>query len=574
MATASRVPGVGEGSQRGQGWGSHAPEWDLRPPTIAEFFAAFAPRLPWTDLPTWPPDVFALCNLVLDHTEAYRFAVSPLPGRRWPPRPDWNDRVRQAGRAWREAAAVNREPPPAVREEGEIVTRHRDVPLAAVRSGECPEVVQSLLTLHAMADEACSGLAAAGAASPDDRFEQRAWHLLESQGSLATIDPTRVRVTPKAQFASRGITIRSLSRYLALSHESIDVRWRRIQTGRGGGFDGSEYNIVLVPWPLHVRADDFRPVEGPLENMDRAAFGFFEFSPTAALDLDLLREVLRAARRKVRRVDAVVLPEASVEPGDIPAIETILVELGVAFLIAGVRETAGAHGLGRNYAHLAMLGASGGQRYQQSKHHRWCLDESQIHQFHLTRALDPSKLWWEAIELPARDLQIIDVGNGGLMAPLVCEDLARMDEVADLLRRIGPGLVVALLLDGPQLPQRWPCRYATVFADEPGSAVLTLTSFGMAARSTPPGMPPSRSVAMWSDPTSGLHQLELARGANGLLVTASVHSGTQWTADGRCHEHNAPSVVLTRVEQLAARSNSDRSVEAQVRSDIVMAGSG
>lgn len=70
--------------------------------------------------------------------------------------------------------------------------------------------------------------------------------------------------------------------------------------------------------------------------------------------------------------------------------------------------------------------------------------------------------------------------------------------MADVLRRVGPSLVVGLLLDGPQLPQRWPARYATVLADEPGSAVLTLTSFGMVARSRPPGRTRSRAVALWS----------------------------------------------------------------------------
>ena len=521
--------------------------------TVASYFAAFGPSPSWTDLTRWPPDVFALCNLVLDHTEAYRFAVSPLPGSRWPPSPDWNERVTAAGRAWQHAVATGAGLPLAVEEAWEVLRQDREVPLAAVRSGQRPDVVESLLTLHAMADESCSWLAAPGAAT-EEGFARRAWRLLDSQGSLATIDPTRVRITPKTHFASRGITIRSLSRYLALSYESIDVRWRRIRPRRGGGFDGSEYNLVLLPWPLKVGADDFCPVEGPLENMDRSSFGFFEFSPTVRLDLDLVAAMVHAARRRVRRVDAVILPESSVDSRDVAPLEELLGELGVPFLIAGVRERSGANGLGRNYVHLAMSTSAGWRGFQQNKHHRWALDEAQIRQYHLSRVLDPSILWWEAIELPPRDLQVIDVGAGGLTVPLVCEDLARMDEVADLLRRIGPGFVVALLLDGPQLPARWSCRYATVLADEPGSAVLTLTSFGMATRSTSAGSTLSRSVAMWSDPTSGRHQLELGRGAKGVLLTTAVHQKTQWTADGRRHDYNAPAIVLTDVAQLDAAS--------------------
>jgi hypothetical protein len=532
-------------------------------PTIAEYFAAFSPAPSWTDLPTWPPDVFALCSLVLDHTEAYRFAVSPPPGSRWPPIPSWNEQVTATGRAWRDAVATGSPLPPALCEQWEILAKHLDQPLAALRAGDSPEVITALITLHAMADEACRCLGAADSL-PSDAFAERAARLLEERGSLAQIDPTRVKITPKAHFASRGITIRSLSRYLALSYEAVDIRWRRIQPRMGAGFDGSEYNLVLLPWPLHVRADDFHPVAGPLENMDPTAFGFFEFSPSERLDLDLLTAVLHEARRKVRRIDAVIMPEASIEPGDLRSLEVILADLGVAFLIAGVREAAIGDGLGRNFVHLALRTPAGWEHFRQSKHHRWCLDGPQIRQYHLTRVLDPSKLWWEAIELPARDLQIIDVGGGSITAPLVCEDLARMDEVADLLRRIGPGLVVALLLDGPQLPQRWPCRYASVFADEPGSAVLTLTSIGMAVRSTPPGKGPSRSVAMWSDPISGLHQLELGRGAHGLLLKTSVEQRTQWTADGRCHDHNTPTIVLTGVEQLRARTRAATTKAARV----------
>jgi hypothetical protein len=46
-------------------------------------------------------------------------------------------------------------------------------------------------------------------------------------------------------------------------------------------------------------------------------------------------------------------------------------------------------------------------------------------------------------------------------------------------------LLIALLMDGPQLKSRWSGRYAGVLAEDPGSSVLTLTSLGMALRSRP-----------------------------------------------------------------------------------------
>ena len=134
-------------------------------------------------------------------------------------------------------------------------------------------------------------------------------------------------------------------------------------------------------------------------------------------------------------------------------------------------------------------------------------------------------------------------------APLVCEDLARLDEVADVVRRIGPSLVVALLLDGPQLATRWSSRYASVIADDPGSAVLTLTSYGMAARSRPRGTRRSRVVAHWNGGLGAAREIELARGAEAILLSITVGGVTRWTADGRCHR-DVPRLALTGVDQL------------------------
>jgi hypothetical protein len=122
--------------------------------------------------------------------------------------------------------------------------------------------------------------------------------------------------------------------------------------------------------------------------------------------------------------------------------------------------------------------------------------------------LDHSEAYRYAVSPPpgrmatTRSVRIIDTGGGATMAPLICEDLARLDEVADVLRRIGRSFVMALLLDGP-LAQRWACRSSSVLADDPGCAVRTLTSLGMTERSRPPGCAPARAVAMWSDPTAG-----------------------------------------------------------------------
>jgi len=250
-------------------------------------------------------------------------------------------------------------------------------------------------------------------------------------------------------------------------------------------------------------------------------------------------------------VDAVVFPEAALTPSAIRDIERTLAQYDVPFLIAGVTLPSTLAGLGRNYLHFGIRANGSWVHYEQDKHHRWCLDEGQIRQYHLSGSLDPKKRWWEAIELRERTLHIVDLGGGMTTTPLVCEDLARLDEVADLVRRIGPSLIVAVLLDGPQLATRWPCRYASIVADDPGSAVLTLTSLGMTLRSRPPGKPRSRVIAHWNSPVEGITEIELAPGAGAVLLSLAVEGATLWTADGRRHE-GVPTLRLADVQQLRA----------------------
>ena len=521
--------------------------------SLLSYVSAFGPTPHWEEIPWWPPDVFTVANLGLDHTQGYRLVVAPPSGRRWPPLPDWSAQVSAAAKAWTAGTSSRGcEPPPFVRRCWRIVTRYRETPLERIRTGESWALAAALLTLHAIADEACAEVASGGRRVSSRSFEGRAWTLLQTEGSLSHLSPARVRVVPKAHLSARGITIRSLSRYLALSYESVEVRWRSVEPGALA--ERTDYNMVLVPWPLSINAHDFRPARpSVLENMDLEHFGFFEFVPTASLDREFVGSLLEAAVAKAGRVDAVVFPEAAISPDAIPDLERTLARHGATFLIAGVSQPATGTTFGRNYLHFGVHAKTGWSRYEQDKHHRWCLDEAQIRQYQLSRSLQPTRMWWEAIDVCERTLHLIDVGSGVTTAPLVCEDLARLDEVADLIRRIGPSLVIAVLLDGPQLGSRWPSRYASVIADDPGSAVLTLTSYGMARRSRALGARRSRAVAHWNSRSDGLHEIEFPARADGILLTTTVESSTSWTADGRCHR-NVPQLRLSAIHPLRARS--------------------
>ena len=521
--------------------------------SMAAYFRMFSPGPAWSDLLDWPPDVFAFTNLVLGHTEAYRFAVAPPRGTRWPPSPTWNETVTTAAGEWRKAAALPLcGAPSAVRELWDVIERHLRMSLDHVRGGRAHEVWEALLTLHAIADEACAGLAGSTPNSGPS-FEERAWRLLAEHGSLSRCSPARIHVTPKTHLAQRGVSIRSFSRYLALSHQSVDIDWRRMEQeilSTRTRHACRHYNVLLAPWPLTLSADAFRPVQGPVDNLDSKAFGFFEYNPGTSVDLTMLEQLVRNAYRHVNRIDTIVFPEGALDVGEIDGVERVLGELGVISMFAGVRARADDRGLGRNYVHLGVNTGTGWQHVEQSKHHRWSLDAAQIGQYHLTHSLTPSKQWWEAIDLPTRNVRVFDLGHGATIAPLVCEDLARMDDVAEFLRGIGPSLVMALLLDGPQLATRWPGRYASMLADEPGSAVLTLTAYGMVARSRPPGKKASRVVALWHDPSTGVHEISLGRGARGILLTANVDRESTWTADGRRHADNTPRLTLSQIHQL------------------------
>ncbi len=190
---------------------------------------------------------------------------------------------------------------------------------------------------------------------------------------------------------------------------------------------------------------------------------------------------------------------------------------------------------GRNYLGLEVpISSWDSIPIQQNKHHRWRLDRSQIVQYGLGGQLDPGRFWWEHTMTEARNVAFVSLLPWLSVCALVCEDLARQEPVARLVRTVGPNLVIALLMDGPQLSSRWSSRYATVLADDPGSSVLTLTSVGMAELSRPPGVAPARTIGLWKDAKSGAaRQIDLPSGAEGIVLNLARQLDEEWSADGR-----------------------------------------
>ena len=166
----------------------------LEEPTPASTWQAVAQCPVRDELLEWPPDVFALTEVILARSEAYRFVFSPPDGVQWPPCriASWPEAVLEAGRQWSAWAEDRRGPVPAlVAEEWGVVRERAGQPLRLLAEGEDWRMCEALLTLHAIADEACAGLGAGFDRSGGDGcvYRARGRELLARTGSLARIGP-------------------------------------------------------------------------------------------------------------------------------------------------------------------------------------------------------------------------------------------------------------------------------------------------------------------------------------------------------------------------------------------------
>ena len=543
-------------------------------PTPASTWYA-ASGAPITDrLLEWPPDVFALTNVVLGRANAFRYVLS-VPD--WPPS-HWGDQaqaVEQAARRWAAWAQDHIGPMPGlVAEAWSVLGQGAEVPLEDLAAGRHHGLCEALLSLHAIADEACAGLGVALDSSAGEGcvYRARGRELLARTGSLARIDTRWLRVLPKVVTPPTGRL--AFSRYACVQGPGIDARWHKVPIRHRGTDLRSEYaTLLLLPWPLRVHASDFHPV-GAVHRPAKDPYGFFEFAPAEGLDLDLLDRVLVAARQEAGSVDVVLLPESAVDERELDDLEMLLGRHGVTMLVAGVREPTPQPGqFSSNWLHMGfnprlekggLPAAERGSPWfhlRQNKHHRWSLNEEQVEQYHLGAALHPHIRWWEAMDVPRLGVQFVEVAEM-VLTTLVCEDLAHNDDIAQLIRSVGPTVVLNVLLDGPQLSSRWTARYAGVLADDPGSAVLTLTSYGMVERSRPQGLDPSRVIALEKDPTRGVREIPLEPGAHAVLLTVCMDRASRYSADGRWPVDNSTSTYGVAVHQVRASKTGSATPQA------------
>lgn len=511
--------------------------------------------------PEWPPDAFALAASLLYHSGAYISVVE-----KWPPAgpsqagcfpgiasSGWVQAVQRIGDDWRRRWPSPNATPREVRDLWKIVLGHFQTPLRDV--GNAPPLCHALIQICAAADEACVGVGFPSATMEDELFLDAEEQLLADPVNGSTlcreIHPSKARVLPKAHTPQNGITLGSLSHHLSM-WPSGDVRawWHTVPKYRGER-DRHNLNLLLIPWPKVVEPSQFQPAEpvrGALDNMAES-FGFFSFTKKSD-PKGCVRVLDRIYSRAVELsgcIDLIVWPELALDPDEHTEIRKWAHRHQVSVL-CGIGDPPNGTSPGENYLWLEVpLGSPAPAiEIRQRKHHRWKLDRSQIVQYGLGGQLDPERFWWEHTRTGGRDLAFVALFPWLSLCALVCEDLARQEPVAKLVRSVGPNMIIALLMDGPQLAVRWPGRYATVLADDPGSSVLTLTSVGMSELSRPPGLSPSRTVALWKDAKSGAaRQIDLPAGAEGIVLNLSRQLDEEWSADGRSDGRMAGYPVLS-----------------------------
>jgi hypothetical protein len=271
------------------------------------------------------------------------------------------------------------------------------------------------------------------------------------------------------------------------------------------------------------------------------AFGYFGYDPPGGGAAKVARYVEHCldACPNDRKPHGVILPELALAPAEYERVRDIVLSRA-AFLLCGVAAPAGrkdAPSINRLHLDIAMTAPPDPVRFislTQSKHHRWLLDRPQVDLYGLRDRLQRDRSWWEHCDFREREQNIACIRDWLAIAPLICEDLARPDPIQEIVRSIGPNLVVALLMDGPQLTTRWSRRYAAVLSDDPGCSVLTLTSVGM-IKLTEEKYPKTgpRVVALWQDRLTSPHEISLADDADAVLLRIAKTARPEWTADGR-----------------------------------------
>ena len=501
----------------------------------------------WKLCPLWPPDLFAvsatLVNLSGCYSEA-RFTASEA--KRFLFTDEYRRRVVKLGKAWTTKAQLPVKLQPLWDKLVKSGAAEIDDSLRALGLGWR----EAAMELMAISDEACEAvgfypppentIALIVLARHHAQMQSRRspiWlpHLPHSLCIL--VPPNEVCVQPKTLTPQVGCTLRSFSHHLALLPPKgiVATSWRVGEStdSKSGDYD-DHLNLLCIPFPFSIGSADIQRqgMEGHSEKtlethhffdirQNWLSFAGKSLSAKKIVD-ELIAPLIAEANEEFKSINGVILPELALTRDLANQVAKRLAKIPHLELFVSGIFVPPTSGEIPNNAAATFLFYKGNMltNWVQRKHHRWCLDESQIRRYRLAHVLPPKRrFWWERIDVASRECHFHTVRSGVSVAVLICEDLARFDPVQPALLAVGPNLVISLLMDGPQMEGRWPGRYATVLADDPGSAVLTLTSLGMVRRSTDKASPHAGKIALWKHFRGGTEELKLPEDCHALVLS-------------------------------------------------------
>ena len=525
-------------------------------------------KRPLKECPHWPPDLYAIAGGLLKRSGAYLRVFDRISDSE-----SYLNGIDQIGHDWR--GGIERLPkritlpellkarPNEVRQLWKRLLDHGETRIGDIRASQ--SLCEDLIRMALIADEASAGIGIDWDLEVKDEPEpQHSVFLSLADAALYSnlnrsfcwdISAEAICVLGKQHTPQLGATFRSLSHHLALYLPTdITARWMNPYP-RAETASPRSLNLLLLPWPAQVEADDFSEVRPARRETDvTAVSSYFRFDPQHAESKEQFKKrlqlALERAHRESGKIDAIIFPELALTQAQYDVAERLAFREG-AILIAGMREKrGGTFDWDLNWSVLQPVGVlrAPSDRYrrddpliqslrlEQPKHHRWRLTHEQIINYQLSGRLPVKSQCWEHSQIDQRILNFVTL-NQITWSVLVCEDLARQDPAADLIRAVGPNLLIALLMDGPQLKSRWPGRYAGVLAEDPGTSVLTLTSLGMAVRSRPivagKRIETSRVIALWNDTEEGEVEISLDNGDDACVLTLECRKVTEYRADGR-----------------------------------------
>ena len=526
----------------------------------------------WTRAPATAPDLFAVTSHLLEISGAFSFysaGANPpheeQPVRLWLSSAETGEAV-HVGDVWSNAY-VEEPAPAAVAERWISLIEHWNWPInsRAYQATSCtPNWWAPAFFLFVTADEASKHVGFPVALEGVDQMTRNLANYFEyrdaanvkrklgasgrrqlpnSYPSMCQFaDPDVVCVQPKSLVSSVGGGTRVFSHHLAnlRARGLVRTQWASA-TYSSKKDDSDDLNLLLVPMPYELSAENFKRYKNGSRKRPGATGSWrtFKVDQTWLRKLDPATHILQSIEQcesKGHDVHGVVLPELALNAEAYSRLSDQLAdETNTEFLVSGCAQDC--DGRDGNYVWCSRYDRDPTRKegfetvFIQSKHHRWKLDKGQIKRYGIGKSLSEDYDWWEHINVGGRELNFASFRSNSVFSTIICEDLARSEPCHEILRSVGPNLLFALLMDGPQIEKRWPPRYSSYLSEDPGIAVLTLTSRGLIHLSDPESQ--NACVAHFRDGSGKIELIECPADADAVLLRLKSKPDQVEAIDGR-----------------------------------------